>query len=391
MKPLLVIIPDRLSALVKKGEITERYYNPGDLFKEVHILMTNDDQADPGLLQRTVGSAKLFLHNLPAGKTWFLRSLGWRPRLLERWAQGAVDLARRIRPGLVRCHGNNLNAYAAYRIKQALGIPYVVSLHGNPDIDYYRGRLGRTWPEKLLGWAIEAVEAISIKNADHVLPVYSPIIPYLKKHRVDRYTVVYNAVGYGCVPKTSYALDPKNVKCLCVGRQMTLQKDPGPIIDAVAELPNVSLLLIGDGDLHEELVQRAESAGAADRIKFRRSLPNSEILRQLASADIYLYSSINYEISKTCIEAALTGLPVILNDRGGDPAGELKGGHFWLVEGTRESYREALRTLIQDDECRRNLGQAAGRHAREHWAPEKMEAKVVEIYQSILPGPEAVR
>lgn len=41
---LLVIISDRLSHIIKKGELIDRYYNPGDLFKHVHILMTNSDR-----------------------------------------------------------------------------------------------------------------------------------------------------------------------------------------------------------------------------------------------------------------------------------------------------------------------------------------------------------
>src|ERR1039457_3954230 len=121
-RPLLVIIPDRLSALLSKGEITDRYYNPGDLFRDVHIVMTNDDTPDPLSLQRTVGSARLHLHNLPAGNSLFVKTLGWRPSLLADWGHRAVELAERIRPALVRCHGVSINAYAAHQIKRSLGI-----------------------------------------------------------------------------------------------------------------------------------------------------------------------------------------------------------------------------------------------------------------------------
>src|SRR5580704_18008108 len=43
LERLFVIVPDRLSALVSKGEVTQRYYNPGNLFRVVHLFMTNDD------------------------------------------------------------------------------------------------------------------------------------------------------------------------------------------------------------------------------------------------------------------------------------------------------------------------------------------------------------
>ena len=58
-KVLLVIISDALSDLVKKGEITERYYNPGNLFDEVHILMTVTDKVKIEDVQKTAGTAKL--------------------------------------------------------------------------------------------------------------------------------------------------------------------------------------------------------------------------------------------------------------------------------------------------------------------------------------------
>jgi hypothetical protein len=62
---LLVIIPDRLSV------VTERYYKPGNLFPEVHILMTNEDRPDPATVQPMVGDAVLHLHNMPRGRKLF--------------------------------------------------------------------------------------------------------------------------------------------------------------------------------------------------------------------------------------------------------------------------------------------------------------------------------
>lgn len=84
---LLVIISDRLSDLIRKGEVTPRYYNPGEHFDEVYILMTNDDRPDPGVLQRMVGRAKLFISNLPAEKRLFIRSLGWQSFLMRKWTE----------------------------------------------------------------------------------------------------------------------------------------------------------------------------------------------------------------------------------------------------------------------------------------------------------------
>ena len=49
---LLMIVPDSQSDLVRKGEVTERYYHPGELFREMHIVMTNDNRPDSAVAAR---------------------------------------------------------------------------------------------------------------------------------------------------------------------------------------------------------------------------------------------------------------------------------------------------------------------------------------------------
>jgi len=105
-KRLLVIISDRLSDLIRKGEMTPRYYNPGELFDEVHILMTNNDHPDPGMLQRTVGGAKLSIYNLPADKRLFIRSLGWQTFLMKNWIEEGLKIASHVSPHLIRVYNN---------------------------------------------------------------------------------------------------------------------------------------------------------------------------------------------------------------------------------------------------------------------------------------------
>jgi glycosyltransferase involved in cell wall biosynthesis len=380
---LLVIIPDRLSVLVSKGELTPRYYNPGNLFRQVEILLINDDEPDRASLQHTVGDAALAIHNLSVDTGTFVRSLGWRPALLRGWARAAVERAAKAKPQLVRCHGNNLNAFAALEIKRMLGVPYVMSLHGNPDVDYNRGRLGRTWKRKIAGAAIEAVEIETVRNADFVVPVYSPIVPYLEKYGVSRYEVVYNAVDGGGVVKNDYSVGDR-VKAICVGRQESLQKDPSPIIEAVAQVPAVDLTMIGDGDLHDSLRALAERLGISSRVRFIRRIPNAQVLKEMADADLYVYCSDNWEISKTCIEASLMGLPIILNQRRGGLAVELIGDHVMAVEQSAEGYRDALENLIADERQRERLGRKAASIAHDRWHPAIMESRYVAIYRKLL-------
>jgi glycosyltransferase involved in cell wall biosynthesis len=377
---LLVVIPDRVTEILAKGEFSPRYYNPGNYFDDVHLVLMNDDRPDPAALQPIVGTAQVTLHNFaPASfeETWFRV-----PRLRE-WAADAVGIARSIQPHLIRAYGHYTSTFAAAEMKRALGVPLLVSLHGNPDVDYYRGRLGRTWRQKFEGWMSRPYEVASLRAADMVLPVYSPIVPFLKSIGVTRYEVVYNAVGHGLEPRQSYP--PKSQwRALCVGRQTRDQKNPASIIEALAELPEVELDLVGDGELHAGLQELARARGVEARVRFHRTMQNAGVLELMRQADLFVYQSDNYEISKGTMEASLAGLPVVLNRRRGGLADEVREGPYLVVDDTAAAYRDAIRKLIGDASLRADLGRRAAAYALQRWHPDRMEARIVDISRALI-------
>ena len=99
MKPrLMVIVPDRGSAWINKGEVVDRYFNPGDVFGHVDLVVTNHDEPDHAALQRMAGDATVAVHHLPTSRAHFVATLGWRPWALRRWSRRAVALVERLQP-----------------------------------------------------------------------------------------------------------------------------------------------------------------------------------------------------------------------------------------------------------------------------------------------------
>lgn len=380
-KVLLVIIPDHLSSLIQKGEITERYYNPGNLFDEVHILLTNNDKPNPLDIQKTVGKAKLFIHNLPATKSLFLLTLGYTPFLLHAWARPAIELAKKIQPLLIRCHGSSINAFAASCIKKKLNIPYLVSLHINPDEDLRGRNIG--FILRLYLKLIKRLEKYSLKNADWIMPVYKPIVPYLQRMGLKNHSVFYNALNPLFLRrKENYSLGEK-IKIISVGRQFE-SKNPDHLIEAVAKFKNIEFTLVGNGPYHPYLKTVAQKSGAQDRIIIIPSMANDKLCSSLANYDIFATHTEYWEISKSLLEALLTGLPVVINRRIGLPVPELEGDFILLVENSVEGYYNALKKLIEDNNFREQLGRKAFEHAQENWAPAKTELKFVELYKKYI-------
>ncbi|SBW10865.1 putative glycosyl transferase, group 1 family protein [uncultured delta proteobacterium] len=385
---LLVIIPDMITDILKKGEYQPLYYNPGEFADEVHLLLTNTDTPPLGDLQRTVGKARLFLHNLPVREAWASSRLSFlTSSRLKRWAQPGVELARNIQPDLIRCHSADWNAYLAARIKKEIGIPYCVSLHINPDTNpLHRHFPAVTAAQKRRNAFYEFLEGEGLRGADKILPVYKPILPYLERHGIpeDRIQVAYNILNiYHLSEKTSY--EPHHpFRLVCVGRLFDL-KNPDNIIKAVAAIPDTVLTIIGDGPARPALESLTAGLGISDRVVFIPAMENDALCGFLPEQDAFVVHTEHFEINKSVLEALLTGLPVIINRREGAQVPEFEEGEFvWLVENTPEAYQKAIQIIMDNDDSREALGRKAYAHSRERWAPRKTEAEYVAIYNAIL-------
>lgn len=378
---LLIVNSEEISAWMDKGEVVPRYFNPGEVFDSIDLLLTNDDRPDPDLLGVMAGRARIRVHNLPTGRHLLRRTLGYQPGLLRRWARGAVELAGAVDPDLVRCYGANVNSFAASEIKRRLGVPYAVSLHINPDVDV-RGRAGNR-SEALRMAALARLERRGLREADLVLPVYESIAPFLRRIGVERYEVAYNMLhGEDLRRKTDYSAG-EPFEIISVGRQIP-EKRPSDLIRAVAKLPATRLTVVGDGPDHQMLRDLAASSGAGDRVVFERSVPNDELCRRLPSFDLFATHSEYYELSKAVLEAFVTGLPVLLNRRAGDQVPELTPEICMQVESSAAGYRGGLERMIAEPQLRESLGSAAAERARQSWSPEATEARFASIYRGLL-------
>ncbi|MBF0177269.1 MAG: glycosyltransferase family 4 protein [Magnetococcales bacterium] len=380
--PLLVILLDRLSQLIQKGEVTARYYNPGDYFDEVHILLTNDDQPDLRMVQKMVGRARLHLHNLPLRS--FFQQQGWHPLTLLRWRDAGVALAQHIKPAVVRTHGAWLNGWLGVRICRTLHIPLVVSLHVNTDVDTrQRTPWWPHWRKRAMHQMELYFEKKTLRGADWVLPVYEPIRSYAMRRGARQIRICYNVLNPDHLgEKKDFSLhSPPRI--ISVGRQIP-EKNPVNIIRALARIPAGELTLVGDGPMHAFLRQSAVDYQVADRVIFLPSVANDTLCRMLPDFDLFVTHSEYWEISKAVLEALLTGLPIILNRRRGEPVPELQGEWVSLVDDTPDDYQREITRLLDDSAARATMGRRAYRHAQEHYAPAKTEKIFADFYHSLL-------
>ncbi len=89
------------------------------------------------------------------------------------------------------------------------------------------------------------------------------------------------------------------------------------VIDAIASLPNVTLLIAGEGNYREALETRITAKKLGDRVRLLGAVPHGEMAMLLAAADAMALASENEGLANAWVEALACGVPVVIPDVGG--------------------------------------------------------------------------
>ena len=101
--------------------------------------------------------------------------------------------------------------------------------------------------------------------------------------------------------------------------RLTPWKGVDHLIAALQQVPDVRLIVAGEGEMLPALKQQAETAGLSQRVTFLGKVNRAKLALYMKAADyLALYSG--YEgLSHTLLESLLEGTPVIASDKGGNP------------------------------------------------------------------------
>ena len=384
MTRLCVFPNDPMEAYRAKGEVKTRYFNPGDLFDEVHVVTLADDDIDAHVVQETAGRARLFIH--PMGAV----TLGRLPKLAA-YRERVHALLERMRPDVTRAYNPLLPGWLAVSGAKRLGLSSVVSLHGNFDQDvrdlYLREGRWLHWMKYApFAWT---TEPYVLRNADAVICAYEFPALYARRHGADRISVIYNRVELD-----RFAPGPERgaagmLTVLTVGR-LDPEKNHACLIRALEGLDGVRLRLIGRGREEPALRRLAARLGVIGRVDFIPAIPHGAIHAEYQRADAFAIATRYGGVHIPVLEAMASGLPLVLPRPYWEPEPELAADAALVVENTPASFREALRMLRDSPALRRHLG----RSGRERMAPlgaDVMEARERAVYEELLGRTTQVR
>jgi glycosyltransferase involved in cell wall biosynthesis len=160
------------------------------------------------------------------------------------------------------------------------------------------------------------------------------------------------------------------------------EKDYASLVDAFArtrdEMPDVAAIVIGDGPLLEDLIQKTRRLGL-DRLRFHGYCLDAVSL--IPAFDVLVQPSLVEGISLSVLEAMAAGVPVIATAAGGNPEA-LGDGEAGVLVPVRDvgALSGAILSLARDDERRRQLAAVARRRVEEHFSIEGVARAYEALY-----------
>jgi glycosyltransferase involved in cell wall biosynthesis len=280
-----------------------------------------------------------------------------RVRTLCHFAEAVTVLPeiRRLQVDQLHAHWAVGSATVAMVVSRFTGIPFSFTAHA---YDIWRDKL--LLPEKL--HAANMVVTCTDYNRRHLQETYG--VP------ADRFQVVYHGVD---LERFRRGERPRNTPplILSVGR-LVEQKGFDRLIRACAELARAGVdfrcEIVGEGPLRGPLEALVAQLGLGDRVHLVGKLFQEDLIRRYAAADAFALLCMPASdddrdgIPNTLIEAMAMELPVVSTTFTGVPELVGDGETGFLVESDDVSgAARALRTLIEDPERRRAMGEAGRR------------------------------
>lgn len=223
-------------------------------------------------------------------------------RRVTRLPTGVMALRRALaaaRPNLVHCHNPGVALLASLATRRGRRPPTIATMHGVPDQDY--GLAAKVLrfaglPTIACGPGVAAaLMDAGFRVQDTIVNGVAPAPP-----SADRAALV-----------EEWQIPTGTRLLLSIGR-LVEQKNHALAIRALEQVPNATLVILGEGPLREELEIEAGKANVQSRVVFAGTRADSRAV--IGAADALVLSSHWEGLPLVALEALAAGTPVVATD-----------------------------------------------------------------------------
>ena len=198
---------------------------------------------------------------------------------------------------------------AAIALGKALDVPVSIKARG-ADIHYW-GKIPATAAQVVAaGQAADGMLAVSAALKADMVALGMP---------EERITVHYTGID-----RTRFHVRDRAAAKAALGVSGPLlvsvgalieRKGHGIVVEALKQIPDATLVIIGQGE--ERTALEAQAAPFGDRVRFLGSQPHDVIADWLAAADAMALMSASEGLANAWVEALASGTPIVISDVGG--------------------------------------------------------------------------
>lgn len=297
-------------------------------------------------------------------------------------------LMRKARPTVVHTHTSKAGFIGRLAARLAR-VPIVIHQpHGHVFYGYWNGRrtdlyvalerLAARWSDRIITLTDRGIEehlARGIGRREQYISVPSGVpVEDLRARRPSREEA-----------RASLGIAPSSFVVAAVGRFVPI-KGFDVLISAlpkvVAKVPDLRLILVGDGPERDALRIRALALGVERCLVMPGAA--ADVSRYVAAADVLAAPSRNEGMGRALVEAMALGLPVVATTVGGIPDVVIDGecGRLVPSEDTA-ALGAALIELARDPRLRAKLGDGASSRA-EKFSTAVAHRKMLAIYETLI-------
>lgn len=345
-------------------------------------------------------------------------------RLMTALGKRIQEVAEVVKPDILHAHSPELNAIPALWVGRKLGIPVVYEIrafwedaavdHGTYTEDSWKYKLTRF------------IETQVCRRADQIAVLCKGLKDDLIKRGIPaaKLSVVYNGINPDdfkpCKPDTEYQkawnLEGKTVigfigsfyryeglDLLINAFSHLLSKPPRFPASSLPSLPpsqppglqpsqppSIALLLVGGGEVEEELRAQIKRLHLENKVIMPGRIPHDRIPGIYAMVDILAYPRYSMRLTELVtplkpLEAMAMGKALVASD---------VGGHQELIQhnetgilfsaGSEIALANAIENLLNDDSLRKNLESKGPVWVREHHTWKKTTSVYEDIYANAL-------
>ncbi|MBD2090770.1 glycosyltransferase [Microcoleus sp. FACHB-1515] len=236
------------------------------------------------------------------------------------------------------------------------------------------------WRTRALSLRVDAHVAVGQASARRMEDFYA-----LGRHSV---LSIPNGVPDAIAPSPPIAQPDRMLVVGSVGR-LDRMKAHDVLIQAIAQVKNLRVVIVGEGSERSALEQLANDLGVSDRVELRGWSDDPRSL--LAEFDIFTLPSRSEGFPLAIVEAMLAARPVVATRVGSVSEAVTDGTGLLVEKDDVDGLAAALQQLCDRPDLRLHMGNMARQIAQTHFTSDRMADAYLKLWQTICARSPAPR